>query len=305
MLGNLQSGSRRVYWCVLLVLLIEQRLEAQSPIKPDSTSALNQPAQPSDDSQAGNSSASLSTSDRLRIGVYVDEGAGNSVKDLLNVLSKFEGISVTKLKASDIRTGKLDDLDLLMHPGGSGGGQGRHLGEDGREAIREFVKTGGGFVGICAGSYLASSDYDWSLHILDAKVIDRKHWNRGRGTVDIALTESGRKLLGTESQKLSIHYAQGPLLAPANRPDIEDYETIATFETEIAKNGAPEGVMKGTTAIAKGKFGSGRVLCFSPHPELTIGLEDMVRFAIDQGKRDSKNNNSSDAIQRARQSLAP
>ncbi len=288
MFRNLQSDSGRLYWCLLFALFIELRLEAQSPIKPDSTSARNPSTQPSDDSPVGNSSANLSTSDRFRIGVYVDEGAGNSVKDLLNVLSKFEGISIIKLKASDIRTGKLAGLDLLMHPGGSGGGQGRHLGEDGREAIREFVKTGGGFVGICAGSYLASSDYDWSLHILDAKVIDRKHWNRGRGTVEIALTEPGRKLLGTESQKLSIHYAQGPLLAPANRPDIEDYETIATFETEIAKNGAPEGVMKGTTAIAKGKFGSGRVLCFSPHPELTNGLEDMVRIAIDHVKRESK-----------------
>lgn len=286
MLRNLQSGSGYLYWCILFVMVIELKLEAQSTIKPDSTPARNPSAQPSDGNQAGDRIAS--TSDRSRIGVYVDEGAGNSVKDLLNALSKFEGISVIKLKASDIRTGKLADLDLLMHPGGSGGGQGRHLGEDGREAIRGFVKSGGGFVGICAGSYLASSDYDWSLHILDAKVIDRKHWNRGRGTVEIALTESGRKLLGTESQKLSIHYAQGPLLAPANRPDIEDYETIATFETEIAKNGAPEGVMKGTTAIAKGKFGSGRVLCFSPHPELTIGLEDMIRIAIDNVKRESK-----------------
>ena len=63
-------------------------------------------------------------------------------------------------------------------------------------------------------------------------------------------------------------------------------EVIATFETEIARNGAPVGVMKGTTAIAKGKFGSGRVICFSPHPELTTGLEHMVRFAIDYVKRE-------------------
>ena len=103
------------------------------------------------------------------------------------------------------------------------------------------------------------------------------------------MTEPGRKLLGAESQRLSIHYAQGPLLAPADRADIEDYETLATFETEIAKNGAPEGVMKGTTAIAKGRFGSGLVLCFSPHPELTNGLENMVGFAIRHVKRENKN----------------
>ena len=235
---------------------------------------------------SNNNSTTVSNGKDLRIGVYVDEGAGRSVNDLLFVLRKLDGVSVTQLKADDIRSGKLAELDLLIQPGGSGSGQGRHLGEGGRDAIRGFVKAGGGFVGICAGSYLASADYSWSLNILDAKVVDRQHWNRGNGSVDIAMTDAGRKLLGANEQKLSIHYAQGPLLAPGNRPDIEDYEIIATFETEIAKNGAPEGIMKGTTAIAKGKFGNGRVICFSPHPEKTNGLEYMVRLAIDHVKRD-------------------
>jgi putative intracellular protease/amidase len=70
--------------------------------------------------------------------------------------------------ADDIRSGGLAKLDLLIQPGGSGGGQGRHLGEGGRDAIRDFVQDGGGFIGICAGAYLASADYTWSLNILDA-----------------------------------------------------------------------------------------------------------------------------------------
>ncbi len=221
----------------------------------------------------------------VRIGVYVDEGAGSSANKLLAVLANFEGVSVTQLTADDIRSGQLADLDLLMQPGGSGGGQGRHLGEAGREAIRDFVSDGGGFIGICAGAYLASADYSWSLNILDAKVIDRQHWNRGNGEVEIALSDSGRQVLRLEGQTLSIQYAQGPLLAPANRPEIEDYDVIATFETEIAKNGAPTGVMKGTTAIAKGQFGNGRVICFSPHPELTTGLEHTLLCAIEYVKR--------------------
>jgi len=219
------------------------------------------------------------------VGVYVDDGAGRSVNDLLAALGKFEDVSIRKLTADDIRAGGLADLDLLIQPGGSGGGQGRHLGEVGRTAIRDFVSSGGGFVGICAGSYLASADYSWSLHILDAKVLDRKHWNRGNGTVDIAITESGQQLLNTEEERLSIFYGQGPLLAPANRDDIDDYQVLATFESEIAKNGAPKGVMKGTTAIAKGEFGNGRVVCFSPHPEMTEGLAELVHHAIQHVKR--------------------
>lgn len=222
----------------------------------------------------------------VHVGVYQDGGAGGSVKDLLFVLGKIEGVTINRLTAEDIRSGQLDSLDILFQPGGSGGGQGRHLGEAGREKIRSFVNAGGGYIGICAGSYLASADYTWSLNILDAKVIDRKHWNRGNGTVEIALTDAGRDLLNRDEPKLEILYAQGPLLAPAGRPEIDDYEVVATFETEVAKNGAPSGVMKGTTAIAKGQYGRGQVICFSPHPELTPGLAAMVQEAIAYIQRD-------------------
>lgn len=222
---------------------------------------------------------------KIAIGVYLDKGAGPSVNDLLRTLGKFDQVAVTKLTAEQIRSGGLAGLDILMHPGGSGGEQGRNLDEPGREQIRNFVREGGGYIGICAGAYLASAHYPWSLNLLDAKVLDTKHWNRGNGTVDIELTRMGREVLRTTQQQLPIHYAQGPLLAPANRPEIEDYEEMATFKTEIAKNGAPKGVMIGTTAIARGRFGQGPVICFSPHPEMTAGLEAFVQDAIDYVNR--------------------
>jgi len=224
----------------------------------------------------------------VSVGVYSDKGAGASLKSLIATLATFKAVEITQLSADDIRKGALTDIDVLIQPGGSGGTQGRHLGEEGREKIREYISDGGGLIGICAGAYLASADYEWSLDVLDAKVIDRKHWARGKGMVDISLTEVGQQVLKTEDEQLHILYAQGPLLAPAENDDIADYEPIAIFKTEIAKNGAPKGVMKGTTAIAQGRYGSGRVLCFSPHPELTEGLEELVQFAIESVKRNRR-----------------
>ena len=217
------------------------------------------------------------------VGVYQDIGSGRSLVDLLETLKKFDNVTVQKLMAADIQAGALADIDVLIHPGGSGGKQGRNLGQAGREKIRRFLHDGGGFIGICAGAYLASADYSWSLNILDAKVIDRKHWARGTGTVVIGLSEGG--FLRSDQQELKIFYGQGPLLAPGNKLDIEDYHAVATFKTEIAKNGAPKGVMVGTTAIAQGKFGQGRVVCFSPHPEMTEGLDDLVHQAIEYVRR--------------------
>jgi putative intracellular protease/amidase len=216
----------------------------------------------------------------IRVAVYDD--AGGNEAGPINVqrcLSREEGFDTKRVNAADIRAGALARFDVLVHPGGSGSAQAKQLGETGRQKIREFVDQGGGFLGICAGAYLASADYEWSLGLLDAKVLDRKHWARGKGDVQVRLFDSGRKFLGEDRSVVDVYYAQGPLLAPADKAEIPDYECLAVFETEMAKKGAPTGVMKGTTAAARGTFGRGHVFCFSPHPEKTPGLEHFVRAA--------------------------
>lgn len=225
----------------------------------------------------------------IRVALYSDKGISASSEQLQKGLNSYSDIQLSLLKAQDIAEGKLSGFDLLIHPGGSGGAQGKTLGEKGREKVREFVKNGGGYLGICAGAYLATCDYEWSLNILDAKVLDRKHWARGYGNVEIKLSSEARKILGVETEKETIYYHQGPLLAPASNPDIEDYKNLATFESEIAKNGAPSGIMKGTTAIACGTFGKGKVFCFSPHPERTEGLMDHIHRAILWGTSNNAN----------------
>jgi hypothetical protein len=61
---------------------------------------------------------------------------------------------------------------------------------------------------------------------------------------------------------------------------LPDYRSLAAYESEIAENGAPRGVMIGTTAIAAADYGKGHVICFSPHPEKTAGLSGFIRASI-------------------------
>ncbi len=165
-------------------------------------------------------------------------------------------------------------------PGGSASKQAKALGVKGRETIKDFVKQGGNYLGICAGSYLATSDYNWSLGLLNAKVVDRKHWARGHGPVQITFTDQGRKILAPKDSQTQIVYWQGPLLAPGDKKDLPAFDTLARYETEIAQNGAPKGVMKGTVAIAAGTFGKGRVVCFGPHPEKKDSTQDLLKSAL-------------------------
>ena len=171
---------------------------------------------------------------------------------------------------------------MLVHPGGSGSKQGKALGDKGRIAVRNYVRDGGGYLGVCGGAYLATNDYPWSLNLIDAKVVDRRHWARGKGTVTLRLSPQGAKFFRHDDRDMAIYYGQGPLLARREweSPDVPDYESLAIYATEIAKNGAPKGVMPGTSAAVRCEFGSGRVFCFSPHPELTDGLHHLIPLAV-------------------------
>jgi glutamine amidotransferase-like uncharacterized protein len=217
----------------------------------------------------------------IRVAIYAGDGVTpTDPAQVKACLPASKGFEVTTVNANDIREGRLEQFDVVIHAGGSGKGQAKALGEDGCERVRRFVKDGGGYVGICAGAYLASVEYPWSLKLLDARVVDDEHWARGTGQVKLRLATDGQAALGSHDANTTIHYENGPLLGPANRDDIPDFEALATYETEIRKNDAPEGVMIGTTAIARGRFGQGRVVCFSPHPEKTRGCESFVSEAV-------------------------
>ena len=198
----------------------------------------------------------------IRVAVFDDAGVGKSAKDLLSKLDAGR-FDVRRIAAAEIRDGGLAEFDVLVHPGGSGSRQGKALGDDGRRAVRSFVKRGGGYLGVCAGSYLATNDYAWSLHLIDAKVLDRRHWARGTGAVQVQFSSRGASFFDV-SKELDLYYGQGPLLARREWDDTEvpDYESLAIYKGEIAKNGAPRGVMAGTSAIVRTNYGSGRVFCF-------------------------------------------
>lgn len=214
------------------------------------------------------------------IAVYEGAGTSNSRAELLKALAGRSDFKVKSITAEDIRAGKLADCDVLIQPGGSGSKQAEAIGPAGRKNIQDFVRGGKGYVGICAGAYLASRDYSWSLNILDAKVIDKKHWNRGHGPVEVSFTPKAKQLLGVKADSATFEYYQGPLLAPGDDPAIPDFDLLGSFNGEVTKDGVPKGVMKGTSAIAAGTFGKGRVFCFSPHPEKTPALHPVLHRAI-------------------------
>lgn len=216
----------------------------------------------------------------IRVALYKGPGTGgNGPPSLMKRLDDAPFSSITQVTPEEIRGGVLTNYDVIIFGGGSGSKEAESIGETGRAAVKEFVANGGGYVGICAGAYLATSGYPWSLGLVNARTVSPK-WQRGRGPVKLELTEPGRIVLGERTATFDCLYANGPIIAPDTKTNLPAFETLAYFRSEYASNGAPAGVMINSPAIVRGQYQQGRVVCVSPHPEQTDGLQDIVPNAI-------------------------
>lgn len=216
----------------------------------------------------------------IRVALYNDAGAvGKGVPSVTEILKQAGGYEITVFKAEDLTKGVLEHKDVVIFTGGSGSKEGTALGDAGRDAVKKFVEGGGGYLGICAGAYLACSKFPWSLGLLDAQTVSQK-WRRGVGDVQLEITPAGQQLSTLPAGNRGVHYANGPIIKPAGRNDLAPYEPLAVFRTELAENGTPVGAMINTPAIVQGRFGKGRIVISSPHPEQTPGLEIIVERAV-------------------------
>jgi hypothetical protein len=216
----------------------------------------------------------------IRAALYDAAGTNKGPAALEQDLRGAKDVVVHRVGPPELRPETLAQFDVLIMPGGKSRVQCKALGAAGRRAVRGFVRAGGGYVGFCAGAYLATLGAKNFLGILDARLLDVRHRLRGHGTVKIELTPAGRKILGERTGLIEIRYANGPLLTPARRSTLPDFETLAVYRSEVVGNGADKGVMKNTPAVAAGRFGEGRVVCFGSHPEYTPGLEPFVHRAV-------------------------
>ncbi len=212
----------------------------------------------------------------LKVVIFVGNGASDGgIENVAGRITSIPQASVTRVKAAEWATIDLKPFDVVVFSGGSGSAQAEAIGEAGRNNVREYIRGGGGYVGVCAGAYLACSNFKWSLGILNASTVSSK-WQRGQAFLDNEVTEAGHKLLGDVKGAFKVRYHNGPIIKPAERTDVPAYTTITVFKSEIAEYGSPAGVMVDSPAQALGTFGKGRVFISSPHPENTPGLEHLI-----------------------------
>ncbi len=219
------------------------------------------------------------TQQKIRVGVFAGNGASPicilETLEALKIDTDIQGVSVS---AVDIMRGKLDSLDVLIFPGGSGSKELNNLGISGAQKVKNFVRNGGRILGICAGGYLLSTTPTYpSLALASAKNIDRKHYSRGRGLVEFSLTDKGLQIFPElKNKRLFLQYYDGPVLAPVDSTQM-NYIELARYVSDIhANKGIPSGITPGKTFMLTENIGKGKIFIVAGHPEATPGMRWMI-----------------------------
>ena len=146
-----------------------------------------------------------------RVGLYV--GGGATGPSFINYTIAFQSLNIpyVTLNSTDVDAG-LKGFDVFLMPGGMSTTESIDVGNLGLSNILQFVAEGGGYIGVCAGAYLAMTaeccdkrvtgycnnqtgcyKTPWSLGMVNAGTTNP--WDRGHGYVNISFTDAAVDML--------------------------------------------------------------------------------------------------------------
>ncbi|MFO8060101.1 MAG: BPL-N domain-containing protein [Bacillota bacterium] len=209
-----------------------------------------------------------------RVGVFTGRGSfEEGVRAIQNFLDH-HGISWGEIDESIPETADLlEEYDLLWFPGGFSE-QYRYYVQS-HDRIRDFVSSGGGFIGICAGAYYASDTMRWRggdpadypLNLFAGEAAGPIGPPASWGNPTPLVLAGDHPANRGANPVLDVYYLDGPQFSGGGE---QSFEVLARYQ-----------VNDGPAAITF-TYGSGTVLLLGPHPELGFDAEAGT-FDLDGG----------------------
>lgn len=214
---------------------------------------------------------------KINVGFFADAGSrSNGWAAWIGLLVSAPEIKPVWLDGAAVRSGALADLDVLVMPGGNSNQQGRSLGEEGRAALKDWIRGGGRYFGTCAGCSLLLNRNTEHLHVLPFM---RHKDSDGRGNVDavaVRVTERGKALTGIAAGTHDVCYHSSPLLVPCGETPDTRYEVIGTWDGDYVREGTRALSMHGMPALVCAWLGEGRIFAAAGHPEYFPRSRDII-----------------------------
>ena len=202
---------------------------------------------------------------RLKVALYLDSGsAGNGVFHWIRLIAHSPQLELHGVTGEDVRAGKLEGLDVLVMPGGYSPRQYKSLREEGARKVREFVRSGGAYVGTCAGLACVLNN-PRRLKLLP---FARKPKSGGAtAIITVDFPEAGAKVLDIPPGRYKVRYSGGPIPIPGKEIDGGSGEILAVYKNTVSAVNKPEGNFFNDAAVIFGRMGKGKVIATGFHPE--------------------------------------
>lgn len=227
--------------------------------------------------------------DSVRVALYIDDSVWPECQTNTAKMLKNLDIPYTSINTDSINQGRLRNYNVLLMPGGDNYKYGQELGLDGIGKVRNFIKLGGGYFGICGGAYFAVKTAVWrgwsdeprsyneidGLGIIggvaDGPVEDFA-WSYQDFSCKIRIVNDQHPVTEGLPNTIQYLYDHGPMFITGDNTDIE----------VLGKS-----VKGDRNFIVCSEFYSGRVFLTSGHPEFSRSVWTMVENAINWcSKRD-------------------
>jgi glutamine amidotransferase-like uncharacterized protein len=215
----------------------------------------------------------LAPENTVDIALYAGDGASEISTQAANNMFQWMGYTVSLVEGEDFDKG-LDHFRLLCFPGGDMYQYGQSISSDGKENIRDFIRSGGGYIGICGGAYFASEHVVWQGTALPMMPLGLLP-GTAQGPIDaiapypnctmcrVIIVDLIHPITQSSQDSEWILYCYGPTFTPSIHVDI-----LARYE------------IGNQPAMLAFDYGRGRVFLIGLHPEIE---EDSDRDGVTFG----------------------
>lgn len=176
---------------------------------------------------------------------------------------------------------------LLVMPGGADMGYCRTLNGEGNRRIKQYVQSGGCYLGLCAGGYYGCARCEWEVGKKGMEVVGDRElaffpgicrglafpgfvYHEEKGTRAAKLTVN-RESLKSPKQELPEHvttyYNGGGVFVDAEKYADRGVQVLAKYAEELAVEGG-----ESKAAVVYCKVGDGAAVLTGPHPEYVFKL---------------------------------
>ncbi len=229
-------------------------------------------------------STGSTTSQTIKVLIYngdkVAKDSADGIKTALdssNANNLVPGYYFTYNTSTIIDSTVLASYDVLAMPGGNDyitSYEGTTIDSINADAIKNFVASGKGYLGICAGAFAGANNtancYNgWGV---------APHVNclqpYYEGTTSIQITSAGQTILGKAGNVTTLYW-NGPAMTVNGNASV-----LATYVNGITDKNGNIIISKGMAAIVSDYYGNGRSVLIGPHPELEPQSADIIANLI-------------------------